>query len=55
MMEPLLRGHPFFAPEMWPFIRSGLSLGVEINTFMFRFTLSSGLYRGVGLLSGWPF
>ena len=27
----------------------GLSSGVEINTFMFRFTLSSGLSRGGGL------
>ena len=43
-----------FAPEKWPFKRGGLSSGVEINTFMFRFTLSSGLSRGVGLLSGWP-
>ena len=22
-----------FAPEMWPFMRGGLSLGIEINTF----------------------
>ena len=43
-----------FAPEKWPFKRGGLSSGVEINTFMFRFTLSSGLSRGGGLLSGWP-
>ena len=39
---------------MWPFKRGGLSSAVEINTFMLRFTLSSGLSRGVGLLSGWP-
>ena len=32
-----------FALEKWPFKRDGLSSGVEINTFMFRFTLSSGL------------
>ena len=38
-----------FAPEMLPFKRGGLSSGVEINTFMFRFTLSSGL-PGMG----WP-
>ena len=43
-----------FAPEKWPFQRDGLSSGVEINTFMFRFTLSSGLSRGGGLSSGWP-
>ena len=43
-----------FASEKWPFKRGGLSSGVEINTFMFRFTLSSGLSRGGGLSSGWP-
>ena len=43
-----------FAPEKWPLKRCGLSSGVEINTFMFRFTLSSGLSRGGGLSSGWP-
>ena len=43
-----------FASEKWPFKRGGLSSGVEINTFMFRFTLSSGLSRAVGLSSGWP-
>ena len=43
-----------FAPEKWPFKRGGLSSGVEINTFMFRFILSNGLSRGVGLSSGWP-
>ena len=43
-----------FVPEKWPFKRGGLLSGVEINTFMFRFTLSSGLSRGVGLSSGWP-
>ena len=32
-----------FASEKWPFKRGGLSSGVEINTFMFRFTFSSGL------------
>ena len=36
-----------FASEEWPFKRGGLSKGVEINTFMFKFTLSSGLSRGV--------
>ena len=41
-----------FAKEKWPFKRGGLSSGVEINTFMFRFTLSSGLSRGGGLSSG---
>ena len=43
-----------FALENWPFKRGGLSTGVEINTFMFRFTLSSGLSRGGGLSSGLP-
>ena len=43
-----------FASEKWPFKRGGLLTGVEINTFMFRFTLSSGLSRGAGLSSGWP-
>ena len=43
-----------FASEKWPFKRGGLSSGVEINTFLFRFTLSSGLSRGGGLSSGWP-
>ena len=45
---------PPFAPEKWPFKRGGLSSGVKINTFMFRFTVSIGLSRGIGLLSGWP-
>ena len=43
-----------FAPEKWPFKRGGLRSGVEINTFMFKFTLLSGLSRGGGLSSGWP-
>ena len=43
-----------FASEKWPFKRGGLSSGVEIYTFMFRFTLSSGLSRGGGLSSRWP-
>ena len=43
-----------FAPEKWPFKRGGLLSGVEINTFMFTFTLSSNLSRGGGLSSGWP-
>ena len=42
------------APEKWPFKSSGLSSGVKINTFMYRFTLSSGISRGGGLSSGWP-
>ena len=41
-----------FASEMWPFKRGGLSSGVEINTFMLRFTLSSGLSRGVASYQG---
>ena len=39
-----------FAFKMWPFKRGGLSSEVEINTFLFRFTLSSGLFRG----TVWP-
>ena len=41
-----------FASEEWPFKRVGLSSGVEINTFMFRFTLSSGLSKGVASHQG---
>ena len=41
-----------FAPEKWPFKMGGLSSGVEINTFMFRFTLSRGLSRGVASQKG---
>ena len=43
-----------FASAKWPFKRGGLSSGVEIKTFMFRFSSSSGLSRGGGLSSGWP-
>ena len=43
-----------FASEKWPFKRGGLLSGVEINTFMFRFSLSSGLSRGSDLSSRWP-
>ena len=43
-----------FASEKWPLKRVGLSSGVEIKTFMFRFALKSGLSRGCGLSSGWP-
>ena len=42
-----------FASEKWPF-KGVASCRVEINTFMFRFTLSSGPSRGGGLSSGWP-
>ena len=51
--NPSCEATPFVA-EMWPFKWGGLSSGVEINTFVFRFTLSSGLSREVGLSSGWP-
>ena len=44
-----------FSSEMWPFKRGSFLSGVEINTFMFRFTLSSGLSRGVCLTLVWPF
>ena len=43
-----------YAAEMWPSKRGGLLSGVEINTYMFTFTLSSGLSRGVSHSSGWP-
>ena len=43
-----------FTQEKWPFKRGGLSSGVVINTFMFKFTLSSSLSRGGDLSSGWP-
>ena len=43
MMEPLCENTPF----VWPFKRGGILTGVEINTFMLRFTLSFGLSRGV--------
>ena len=39
-----------FAPEKWPFKKGGLSSGIEISTFMFRFTVSSGLSRGGALI-----
>ena len=51
--NPFCEATPF-ASEKWPFKRGGLSSGVEINIFMFRFTLSTGLSRGGGLSSGWP-
>ena len=38
-----------FAQEKWPYKRGGLLSGVEIHTFMFRFTWSSGLFQ-----RGWP-
>ena len=46
-------GTPLVRP---PLLRqkSGLSRGVKISIFMFRFTLSRGLSRGGGLSSGWP-
>ena len=40
---------PSFRPEKWPFKRGGLLVGLEINKFMFRFILSSGLSKGVKL------
>ena len=43
-----------FASEKWPFKKGGLSSGVGINSFLFRYTLPSGLSRGGGLSSGWP-
>ena len=43
-----------FASEKWPFKSGGLSSGVKISTLMSRYTLSSCLSRGGGLLSGWP-
>ena len=43
-----------FASEKWPFKRGGLLSGVEINTFMFTFTLINGLSRAAGLSKGVP-
>ena len=51
--NPSCKATPF-SPEMWLFKKGGLLSKEQINTFMFRFTLSSGLSRGVGLSSGWP-
>ena len=51
--NPSCEANPF-APEKWPFKRGVLWSVVEINTFMFRFTLSRGLSRGGGFSSGWP-
>ena len=51
-VEPSCDATPF-AAEIWPFKRGGLSTGVEINTFVFKFTLSCGLTRRVGILSWW--
>ena len=50
-LNPSCEATPF-ALEKWPFKKGGLSSGV--NTFMFRFTLSSGLSRGGGLSKGVP-
>ena len=50
---PLVRP-PLLHPECGLSRGGGLSSGVEINTFMFRFTLSSGLSRGDGLSKGVP-
>ena len=47
-VEPLLWGHPFCMRKV-AFQEGGLSSGEEINTYMYRFTLSSGLSRGGGL------
>ena len=43
-----------FASEKWPFKRGGLLSGVEINTFMYIFTLPSGFSREGGLSKGVP-
>ena len=51
--NPSCEANPF-ASQKWPFKRGGLLSGVKINTFMFRYTLSSGLSRGGSLSSGWP-
>ena len=40
--------------EMWPSTRGGLLAGVEISTYMLELTLTSDLFKGVGLSSGWP-
>ena len=43
-----------FASEKCLFKTGGPSSGVEISTFLFRFSSSSGLSRESGLSSGWP-
>ena len=49
---PLVR--PLLLRQKIGLSRGGsLSSGVEINTFMSRFTMSNGLSRGDDLLSGW--
>ena len=53
ILEPTFEDTTFASKE-WPFKKGGLSSGVEINTFMFWFTLSSGLSRGGCPLSGCP-
>ena len=40
--------------EILHFKWGGLSSGVEIKTYMFRFRLSNGLSRGIGPLKGVP-
>ena len=47
-------GIPLVRPTLLFYQKSGLSSGVEINTFMFRYTLSSDLSRGGRLSLGWP-
>ena len=58
MIFALNSGTPLVRPPLYHLksglLRGGISSGVEINIFMFRFTVSSGLSRGVGLSSGWP-
>ena len=49
--NPSCKATPF-AAEMWHFKRGGLSSGVEINTFMFRFTVSSDLSKGLASQQG---
>ena len=41
----VVQWNPSCAPEKWLDERGGLSSGVEIKTFMFSITVSSGLSR----------
>ena len=49
---PLVR--PPLLRQKMAYQEGWLLSGIEINIFMFGFTLSRGLSRGGGLLPGWP-
>ena len=49
--NPSFEVNPCF-PETWPFKRDYLSSGIEINSFVFKETLSCVLSKGIGLSKG---